>query len=247
MSVAAFHHRWRGSPLTRRITSFALALGAHALVALLLLMLVPKRTPPPEADTPLSTFDVSPAPTPAVKAVPRAAASTSNATPEPAPPTPTTPVLPPLPSPAPAPAPSPPDTNMLDFDLAKLPTRGRGSGKTVASDSGPAYGPGEGPGGQRLFNAEWQREPTDAELGTYLPADMPRPAWAMIACRTVEDYHVENCRQLGEYPLGSGLARAMRLAAWQFRVLPPRVGTKTMIGAWVRIRIDFTTAGTDTP
>ena len=63
----------------------------------------------------------------------------------------------------------------------------------------------------------------------------------MIACRTIPDYRVENCQVLGESPVGSGLGRAMREAAWQFRVRAPRVNGKEMIGDWVRIRIDFST------
>ena len=93
-----------------------------------------------------------------------------------------------------------------------------------------------------LYNAEWVREPSDAELRTYLPRAVDSGSWALIACQTIAHNQVENCAQLGESPRGSGLSKAMRLAAWQFRVRPPRIDGKPMVGAWVRIRIDFGTA-----
>jgi protein TonB len=84
------------------------------------------------------------------------------------------------------------------------------------------------------------REPSNAELRTYLPsAGVEAGSWALIACQTIAHNRVENCAQLGESPRGSGLSKAMRLAAWQFLVRPPRIGGKPMVGAWVRIRIDF--------
>ncbi|MBS0255634.1 MAG: hypothetical protein JSS36_10630 [Proteobacteria bacterium] len=111
-------------------------------------------------------------------------------------------------------------------------------------DSKTAYGPGEGPGGAHLYNAEWYREPSHAEIAGYLPGrGAPPGSWAMIACQTVDHYHVENCQQLGESPPGSGLSRALREAAWQFLVRPPRINGKPQIGAWVRIRFDFTRKG----
>ncbi len=122
-------------------------------------------------------------------------------------------------------------------DIGKLGQKGdsgNGSGPSAA-----AYGPGEGPGGARLYKAEWVREPSDAELVTYIPRGAPRGATADIACQTIEHFHVENCRSLGEAPPGSGLARGLRLAAWQFLVRPPRIDGKPQIGTWVRIHFDF--------
>lgn len=128
---------------------------------------------------------------------------------------------------------------MASADIGSLPkgAQGASSGK---GDSAAVAGPGEGPGGVQLFEAEWYRRPTHAELGSYMPANAPAQGYGLVACKTVDHYHVENCQTLGEAPLGSGFAKAVRLAAWQFLVLPPRVNGKVMVGSWVRIRIDYT-------
>lgn len=102
---------------------------------------------------------------------------------------------------------------------------------------------GTGPQGQPLYAAQWYRRPTDAQLAPYMPPAMPRVGWGMIICQTIEDYRVDNCQELDQSPAGSGLAGAVRQAAWQFRVIPPRVGGKTMVGSWVRIRIEYTERG----
>ena len=99
---------------------------------------------------------------------------------------------------------------------------------------------GGGPHGETLYDADWYRKPTDAELATYIPQGGARTGWGMVACRTVERYRVEDCVEIGQSPEGSGFARAVRQAAWQFRVMPPRINGRPMVGAWVRIRIDYT-------
>ncbi len=122
-------------------------------------------------------------------------------------------------------------------DIARLPQRERpADGAAQPGDSVPV---GTGPNGEPIYNAEWQREPTSAELSYYLPASVPRPGWALIACQTAPRFRVENCQELGQAPSWGRLASGVREAAWQFRVRPPRKGGKPMIGAWVQIRIDF--------
>lgn len=130
-------------------------------------------------------------------------------------------------------------------DISKMKRQESGGGAPSSGGSpGDSASLGQGPGGVRLYAAQWYREPTDAEIGPYLPQRRMQGAgqdgnWAMIACKTVEKYHVEDCQELGESPPGSGLARAIRQASWQFLVRPPRVNGKPQVGEWVRIRFDF--------
>lgn len=124
-------------------------------------------------------------------------------------------------------------------DIGKMKPSGLARNGTADGGSGGSYGPGEGPGGAILYRAEWYREPSDAQLSGYLLANGPSSGWGEIACQTVEDHRVENCQILAESPRGSGFARAVQEAAWQFQVVPPRVNGKPQLGAWVRIRIDY--------
>lgn len=125
---------------------------------------------------------------------------------------------------------------------------------TVRTNSGQIYGPpnkgssssafrdtervGTAPNGEPLYAAAWYREPRNDELRGYL-STASGPGWGLIACRTAPDYRVEDCVGLEEYPQGSQITRAVLAAAWQFRVRPPRVGGKVLVGSWVRIRIDY--------
>ena len=132
-------------------------------------------------------------------------------------------------------------------DIATVPNqRGAksGEGETGLADSGTSMGPGEGPNGAPLYNAEWYAEPTPGQLAFYLPQGGPKPGYALIMCQTAPNYRVENCRSLSESPPGSRLANALRQAAWQFKVRPPRRGGQAIIGAWVRIRFDWVERGT---
>lgn len=243
--------------LRERGASLTLTILAHLLLAWLLLHLAPKLIAPDKSPS-LSTFSVSPsnedagAPVPKTRTVtrkPTAAGGSKAPATEKQPDTPTPPTEKPAET-TPTPAWQWGDKSLFDAgNIAALP---KGSGKGVGSsegddrgeDTASAYGPGEGPGGKRLYNAQWYpRPPSDAELRGYLRNPPPPGSWALIACRTIADYRVENCQILGESPAGSGLARSMREAAWQFRVRAPRIGGKEMVGEWVRIRIDFTTRG----
>jgi protein TonB len=108
----------------------------------------------------------------------------------------------------------------------------------ASGNEGDSEAVGRGPNGETLYAAEWAREPTNAELRGYLPPN-PHDGYGLVACKTIPGDRVDDCVELGQYPLGSHLASAVRQAAWQFRVRPPRKNGKPMIGEWVSIRIDY--------
>ncbi len=222
----------------RRSVALGLSLAAVALLILALLRLGAVSLTPRTEGRSLSTFDLNPdaeqrAPQ-AQRAARRAAAKAAPAAAKPPPP--------PMP-PAPLPNPKAPPMiamNLGDTDIGKMAHAPKGDeGADNGKDSAAPYGPGAGPGGAKLYEAEWYREPPPNVLALYLPQGAPAGSWATIACRTVANYHVDDCRQLDDSPPGLGLSRAVRQAAWQFLVRPPRLGGKPLIGAWVRIRFTF--------
>lgn len=228
------------TPLRRRANALALTLFVHLLLLLMLLKLAPDQWRRSEERPPI-TFQLLPDAPKATRQAPivRKTRRADKAAPK------AEKKAPPLPAP-PTPLLVP---GLEHFDLRQVHSSAAeaqaDTGQAAAGhgqDSASLYGPGEGPGGARLYNAEWYREPTNAELSYYLPPGQ-HLGWGMIACRTVERFHVDDCRTLGDSPPGSGLARAIREAAWQFLVRPPRIDGKPLIGAWVRIRIEFTEGG----
>jgi protein TonB len=104
--------------------------------------------------------------------------------------------------------------------------------------SGDSQRVGTAPNGEPLYAAKWYRKPYDDELRGYL-STATGPGWGLIACRTAPDYRVEDCVGLEEHPRGSLINRAILAAAWQFKVRPPRLGGRSLVGEWVRIRIDY--------
>jgi periplasmic protein TonB len=124
---------------------------------------------------------------------------------------------------------------MAAADISRFP---KGSESASATSAGDSEEVGRAPNGEVLYAADWARKPTNTELNGYLPPNAP-DGWGLIACRTVAGNRVEDCLELGQSPRGSRLASAVRQAAWQFRVLPPRRNGRALIGSWVRIRIDY--------
>ena len=124
---------------------------------------------------------------------------------------------------------------MAASDIRNLPKADSGS----AGDSEVV---GTGPHGETLYRAEWARHPTDAELGGYLPANAP-DGFGLIACKTIANDRVDDCIELDQEPRGSHLASAVRQAAWQFRIRPPRRNGVPLVGSWVSIRIDYESIG----
>ena len=229
---------YRPRPTARdRLSAIALSLALVAVLVLLLVRLgVLPALPPRERTTSFALFPTGEKPAAAKQQARRSARSPAvqPAAVRPPPPPPS------VPRPAKVPALTLSHDEFAATDIGAMGAApGGGDADVAGPDSVAAYGPGQGPGGKPLYKAEWYRQPPRNALALYLPGG-PQPGWALIACRTVEGYKVENCRELDESPRGSGLARALRQAAWQFQVRPPRLGGKPLIGAWVSIRFDFT-------
>lgn len=119
------------------------------------------------------------------------------------------------------------------------PPAGAAFGPANSGTSGDSLSVGTAPNGETLYQAKWYREPYHDELSGYL-STATGPGWALIACRTAPDFRVEDCVGLDESPRGSMIMRSVLAAAWQFKVRPPRLGGRSLVGSWVRIRIDYT-------
>ena len=230
-------------PLRRRLSGLGLALAIN--LGLLFILMGLGVIPPPSQKTMRGiVVDLIPAsrsasPSKSEKTQVQHRQSTANR-PVPKPPPIILPVKPTItPPPQPSTKPSPwvemSKDEMASADLRNLPAAGSGGG-------GDSEVVGKGPNGEALYAAEWAREPTDAELGGYLPRNAPE-GYGLIACKTIPGDRVEDCVELSQSPPGSHLAAAVRQAAWQFRVRPPRKGGHALVGSWVQIRIDYYHSG----
>ena len=226
------------APLSRRASGIALALAVNLLLLLVLLSL---RGAGPEKQKVSSTLIVDMLPEAHDAAPPspsherQAARALTQPTPAPKPPPVALPVKPTITQPQQSGLLELSKADLAASDIAHLPRGGDGS-------AGDSQEVGRGPSGQVLYAAEWARHPTDAELGGYLPKNAP-DGWGLVACKTIPGDRVEDCEEIDQRPLGSHLASAVRQAAWQFRVRPPRRNGKELVGSWVRIRIDYETGG----
>lgn len=226
--------------LRRRAGGLAFTLFFNGLLLLALFTLAPQIVPPKPDDRLPVTFDIAPGQE-AARDREQAQESETADRERVVARAPQRPAVRP-PELAPEPTLEPPPLPFLVLDSAQMASADIGRMPGKQSSAGQADNRiAVGPGGVQLFPADWYREPSNAELAPYLPANRPPDGWGEVACRTIDHFQVDNCQQLGESPPGSGFARAVRLAAWQFRVRPPRVNGKAMVGTWVRIRIDYST------
>lgn len=126
-------------------------------------------------------------------------------------------------------------------DLGRIkgtaPTRSSDTDETSqTADAAPI---GRGPGNAAVYAGDWVRRPTAAEMNPYL-SKRARTGIGVVVCRTAPRNRVDDCREVGETPPGTGLAGTARQAAFQFLIRPPSIGGKPVIGAWVQITYDFT-------
>ena len=239
----------------RKMLSLGIALVIEALILVLLLTLGAQIAGEKDGDETVTEFAASDFSEPAEpeaeqppEAQPESAAPPSEAPPVPERPTPLDLPEPERPKPPivsnPTPAPPPPPAQPAPRPSPTIGARINPNRNYGPSDPGPSRTStdservGTAPNGEPLYAAKWYREPTDRELAGYL-STANGPGAALIACKTVPDYYVEDCVLLSESPQGSMMGRAVLAAAWQFRVRPARIGGREQFGSWVRIRIDY--------
>ena len=234
MSAYRLSEPYEESSLQRRSSGLVLALAVNVLLVLVLLTLGDVAPAVKKAGQAM-IVDLLPEP----HKQQSAAKSVAQRKPPPVKPPPT--VIPSKPTIV-VPRPKPPHElpwievnkeQMDKADVASLAQQGRADDSEIV---------GTGPHGETLYAAEWARHPTDAELGGYLPPNAP-DGFGLIACKTVPGDRVDDCVELDQGPPGSHLASAVRQAAWQFRIRPPRKNGVPLVGSWVSIRIDYESVG----
>ena len=218
---------WDAASLRGRGSGLGLALAVTLVIILVLLGAGASQYRPRVPGTAL-VVDLLPAPEEKGAASPDIAKAASTPRPKAAPPKP------------PLAVPRPLDMLVLtreEFAAADISKLARAPAQTRGADN-DSEAVGRAPNGEVLYSAEWARRPTDVELSGYLPRNAPE-GWGLVACRTIAGHRVEDCIELDNYPAGSRLAGAVRQAAWQFRVRPPRKNGRELVGAWVQIRIEY--------
>lgn len=255
--LAALWQALRDTPRRRKAASLGIALALEALILLLLLTLGTQfgGGEDKRVVTTMTAIEFAAPPEPEQPAEPESASAAAPDTPTP----PVTeqaldpePLRPsPLaikPSPAAEPAqprqqpqqePKPQATTPPKIGARIRPGAAAGPADTGnPRTAGDSQRVGTAPNGEPLYAARWYREPTDQELSGYL-STANGPGYALIACKTVSGYYVEDCVLESEGPQGSMMGRAVLAAAWQFRVRPARINGREQFGSWVRIRIDY--------
>lgn len=238
MAVYRLPSPYAKTPARRRLSGFALALAVN--LALLLVLMGLGVVPVPEPKLPRGLV-VDLIPDSRDSAKPRAETHVQlerleQQRPVPKPPEIVLPVKPTIAPPPRSPKTAPPWVELSHDEMASADLANGSSAGSGHADDTEAVG--RGPNGETLYAAEWARRPTDAELSGYLPATAP-DGFGLIACKTIPGDRVDDCIELDQEPHGSHLASAVRQAAWQFRVRPPRKNGHAMIGEWVEIRIDY--------
>ncbi len=242
--LATFDERWPGA--RRRVGGLALALLVEAGLFLAILTLGQASAGRRDASETLTTVDFAPEQEPAPPPPEPDAAAKPTALPRavPAP-------RPDQPSPITPPIALPPPAAIIPLSKNEVPTASVPRIKAVVRDdaqgpmgppniprSGDSQRVGSTASGEPVYAARWYREPTDDELRGYL-STASGPGWAIITCKTVSDFRVEDCVLEDEYPSGAQIGRAVMAAAWQFKVRPPQIGGRSLVGEWVRIKITY--------